>query len=157
MKFFDLLILMGMKRDVRPAAAGIWLISVMSIGAIVFIAVGLKFILTDNVNWLLILPFLFFGIYASGRVFGILDSGSDRSGLRDIGKIFIEMNLIFVDRDQPLGKFVVWRAIGFVLAVVLMLFLMRVWLDGGNALWVLAVFPVMLVYYFAARHFGHFR
>ena len=158
MSLFELLVLLGVDPKIARWKAIIWFSSVMIVGFLVMIGGFLAYAYSLlGELWILIMIPYFVGAYLSGHIFGIFDTSKDRSIMRDLGHIITEILLFRVNREQPLERLVIWRAAGFVVAIIFSVFLTHIWLAGGSPYWNLIAIPIVIAFYLIGRRFGHFR
>ena len=156
MSFYELMIIMGVDPKIEPWKAYVWFFSVMFVGFVLFFGAFFAQSLLGK-YWFLVLILIYVGIYISGHFYNIFDRRKRGSWLRAWGRFISEMFVFRVDREQPIGKFLLWQVAGFTAAGFLTLFVVRIWLDGGSPLWALIGIPFVLVFYVIGRHFGHYR
>lgn len=155
MKFFDLLVLMGVDPKVHPAIAIAWFAVVMAIGVLLMFLGLVLAADTGNDLWMpLILVVIYVGFYVSGKMLGILDDGRKRSGIRDLGKFITTMLSHGWDTKQPIGKIIVWALGGMLAFYGISHFLTQRMIETGQTGWFFLIFPVAFVIIVIIRQFG---
>lgn len=155
MKFFDLLVLIGVDPNIRPAIAIAWFIAAMAAAAILMFSGLLLAADTGNDLWMPIMTVVaLVSVYLSGKIFGILDDGKRRSGIRDLGKFITTMLSHGWDTKQPIGKIIAWALGGMLAFLGLSHFLTQKMIETGETGWFFLIFPAGFVIIVIVRHFG---